>query len=182
MRFERTFLAALLVGSASLAPGDGLSAAPAGQVSCIYETVAPEKLGEFGKAAIGEEAEAGLSPALNAAQNACIDQYDWSDAEAEHAEAYFMNRVARERLGDILRDGGVDTRKLDRAYAAVGVEPKAGARDDGAYQQALITAMQKEGFFTDNQQLLKAAIGYAILRKQQEVAQTAFVQGVLPTP
>jgi hypothetical protein len=167
---------------AIVANGELAIAAPAVQASCIYETVAPEKLSEFGKAAIGEEAEAGLDPIFNAAQNACIDQYGWSEVDARNAEAYFINRVAHERLGAILRKEGVDTRKLDRAYAAVHADPKIGARDDGSYHQALIAAMQKEGFYPGEQQLLKAAVGYAVLRKQQEAAHAAFIEGVAPAP
>jgi hypothetical protein len=178
----RKSLSVSLVLAALAAPWHSLAAAPAGQVSCIYETVAPDKLGEFGKAAIGEEAEPGLDPIFNAAQNACIDQYGWSDVDADNAEAYFLNRVAHERLGAILRKEGVDTRKLDRAYAAVPADPRIGARDDAGYHQAFIAAMQKEGFYTGEQQLLKAAVGYAVLRKQQEAAQAAFIQGVSPTP
>jgi hypothetical protein len=177
LRIAWTFWLGMAVFSASSA-----NAAPAGHVSCIYETVAPDKLPEFGKSAIGEEAEPGLDPILNAAQNACIDQYGWSDTDAGRAELYFMNRVAHERLGVILRKEGIDTRKLDRAYQAVTVEPKISARDDGGYHQAVIAAMQKEGIYIDDQQLLKAVLGYAVLRKEQEMAQSAFIQGISPTP
>jgi hypothetical protein len=158
------------------------NAAPASEASCIYDMVAPDKLGEFGKSAIGEEAEAGLDPILNAARNACIDQHGWSDVNAKHAEEYFFNRVAQERLGVILRREGVDTRKLDRAYEALVGGLTTNPRDDGAYHQALIAAMQKQGFYTDDSQLLKAALGYSVLRKQQEQAQAAFAQGLAPAP
>jgi hypothetical protein len=157
-------------------------AAPAGNVTCIYETVAPDKLGEFGKTAIGEEAEAGLEPIFNAAQNACIDQYGWSEVDARHASVYFYNRVARERLGALIRRAGLDTRKLDRAYDAFVADFKAGKYEPSPDHEFLIAAMQKEGFPTDDPQLLKAAIGYNVLRERIESAQSAFIQGVAPAP
>jgi hypothetical protein len=178
----RKFLWAVLIAGAIIAPGHRLNAAPAGQVSCIYETVAPEKLSEFGKATIGEEAEAGLDPIFNAAQNACIDQYGWSEADAGHAGDYFLNRVARERLAALIRQAGLDTRKLDRAYEAVLARFKQGDQIGSPDQEVLVAAFQKEGFLTSDAELLKAAIGYAMLRKQEDAAQTAFIQGVPPAP
>lgn len=166
----------MIAAALTLSSGAAI-AAPAGQVSCIYETVAPEKLNEFGKALIGEESEPGLDPILNAARNACIDQYGWSETDAGNAEFYFLNRAARERLAVIIGKEGLDIRKLDRAYAALVADFKAGKNAASPDHEALVAAMQKQGFPTDDQQLLKAAIGYATLKEREETAQMAFSDG-----
>jgi hypothetical protein len=154
-----------------------LSAAPISQVICIYETVAPDKLPEFGKAAIGEVAEEGLDPVFNAAQNACIAQYGWSEIDATNAGAYFSNRVARERLMALVGEIGLDARKLERAYNSIRVLPRGKQKLEINDDIVFLAALQKQGFPIDDAELLRAAFGYFGLRDAEERAQMAFADG-----
>jgi hypothetical protein len=141
-------------------------AAPASQLSCIYDTVPPEKLVEFGKAATGEEPEEGLGIALNVARNACIDIYSWSEEEARIAETYFGNRVARERLEKLVERARVDPRKLLRAYEKAMKAP--------AFGEAFTLALQRDGYPTYDDEMMKAANGFAALRSGEAKAVEAF--------
>ncbi len=171
MRLKICGLGAMFMNFASLS-----EAAPEGHASCIYETVASEKLSEFGKTMLGEEAEAGLDPVFNAAQNACIGQYGWTEIDAANASAYFMNRVARERLAALIRKAGLDASKLDRAYNALLARFKRGEAVASPDHAALRIELQRENFPTDDPEVLRAAIGYAALREQEEKAQRSFIE------
>jgi hypothetical protein len=87
-----------------------IQANPASQVSCIYESFPAERLGDYGFSLMNpkEERPADLDPLFNAAENACISQYGWNEAEITSAGRYFTSRVSREAIGKLLRDNRLD--------------------------------------------------------------------------
>jgi hypothetical protein len=153
--------------SAILLVGADISAsAPTTQITCIYDTVPQSKLTEFGKSAIGEEAEAGIASVLNVARNACIDIHGWTEAQAELAEIYFGNRVARERVMQLVNNAGVDVSKLDRAFAHA-IRRNS---DGGQHYKA---ALELEGYPVYDD-MRKLADGYAQLRYTEQKAREDF--------
>jgi hypothetical protein len=144
-------------------------AAPETQISCIYDTVPANILSVFGKAAIGEEAnqDAGLSSKLNVARNACIDIHGWTEAQAELAETYFGNRVARERVEQLVKREGVDFGKLARAYATT-------VKDDGKSQIDYKAALERENYPVYDEDMRKLADGYAQLFYSEQKAMKDF--------
>lgn len=154
-------------------------AAPAEQVSCIYDTVLKERLPDFGESALvpEDQQKPDLDPLYNTAENACISQYGWSETDAENAGQYFFGRVAREYLGALFTENRLDPGKIDRAFAAVRTQilQKEGGLDKD--RQMIIAALQQQAFPVDNKEVLDFAFMYMGYRFVEDQALADFISG-----
>jgi hypothetical protein len=170
---------AISIGAFALFAAAPVLAAPLEQAHCIHETVPKERLPDFGESALApeEEKQPDLDPIYNAAENACIGQYGWSEIDAENAGRIFIARVSREYLGRIFTENGVDPAKIDRAYAGVKAQIVPQAEDSEKNRQIIISALQKQAFPVNSQEALDIALTYVGFRFVEDQILADFVAG-----
>jgi hypothetical protein len=172
-----------LIILATVMMGLPVQANPSAQASCVYESFPADRLKDYGFSLINakEERPADLDPLYNAAENACIGQYRWGEAEIASAGLYFTARVSREAIAKLLRDNGFDPVKVDRAYDMVKGQFTSEPNALQENQQMLITALQKQNFQVDGAELLDAVITYVGLKMGEERAIADFTANAKAT-
>jgi hypothetical protein len=166
-----------LIVTILLIAADAATAAPADQAVCIYETVPKERLADFGESALAPEdkKQPDLDPLYNAAENACIAQYGWSEVDAANAGRYFITRTTRDHIASIFRENRLDPAKVDRAYASIKGQIADTADSKSKNQQLIIAALQKQAFPVDSAELLDAVFYYVGLQVVEDKALADFI-------